>query len=120
MRGTTMSQSQRAAAVSTAVVLIAFVLAGAGIRAQGQSQASITGVVRDASGAVLSGVTVEASSPVLIERVRVASSDASGRYRVVELLPGTYTVTYTLPGFSVVRREGIELSGSLTATLDVE
>ena len=115
-----MSQSQRAVVVSTALVLLASVLAPSIVRAQGQSQASITGVVRDASGAVLPGVTVEASSPVLIEKVRVAVSDDSGRYRVVELLPGTYTVTYTLPGFSVVRREGIELSGSLTATLDVE
>src|SRR5690242_21645242 len=76
------------------------------------AQAQITGVVRDASGAVLPGVTVEAASDVLIEKVRTASTDSSGQYRVVDLRPGVYTVTFTLPGFSTVRREGIELSGN--------
>ena len=68
------------------------------------AQASITGVVRDASGAVLPGVTVEASSPVLIERSREVVTDGSGQYRIVDLRPGTYTVKYTLTGFSTVLR----------------
>ena len=88
--------------------------------AQGAVQASIAGVVRDTSGAVLPGVTIEASSPVLIEKSRTAVSDATGRYRIIGLKPGSYTVTFTLPGFNTVRREDIVLTGSLTATIDVE
>jgi hypothetical protein len=84
------------------------------------AQASITGVVRDASGAVLPGVTVEASSPVLIEKVRSATTDGSGQFRIIDLRPGTYAVSFTLPGFSVVRREGIELTGALTANVSTE
>lgn len=84
------------------------------------AQASITGVVRDTSGAVLPGVTVEAGSPALIEKVRTVVTDGTGQYRLVELPPGTYTVTFSLPGFSTVRREGIELTGSFTATVNVE
>lgn len=84
------------------------------------AQASITGVVRDASGGVLPGVTVEAASPALIEKVRTVISDGSGQYRVIDLRPGVYAVTFTLPGFGSVRREGIELSGSFTATVNVE
>src|SRR5678810_593249 len=76
------------------------------------AQASIAGVVRDASGAVLPGVTVEASSPVLIEKVRSVTTDGSGQYRIVDLRPGTYAVTFTLAGFTTVKREGIELSGA--------
>src|SRR5688572_247050 len=88
--------------------------------AQGAVQASIAGVVRDTSGAVLPGVTVEASSPVLIEKSRTAVSDDTGRYRIIALNAGSYTVTFTLAGFSSVRREGVELTGSLTATIDAE
>jgi hypothetical protein len=84
------------------------------------AQASITGVVRDASGGVLPGVTVEASSPALIEKVRVAVTDGTGQYRVENLRPGVYAVTFTLPGFSVTRQDGIELSGSFVATLNGE
>ncbi|MEQ1573681.1 MAG: carboxypeptidase-like regulatory domain-containing protein, partial [Vicinamibacterales bacterium] len=84
------------------------------------AQASITGVVRDTSGAVLPGVTVEAASPVLIEKVRSVTTDGSGLYRIVDLRPGTYSVTVTLPGFSTVRREGIELTGNFTATINAE
>src|SRR4051812_38192755 len=79
------------------------------------AQASITGIVKDASGAVLPGVLVEASSPVLIEKARSAVTDASGQYRIVDLRPGTYTVTFALTGFTTVRREGIELAGSFVA-----
>ena len=84
------------------------------------AQASITGVVKDTSGAVLPGVTVEASSPALIERVRTSVTDESGRYRIVDLRPGTYTVNFTLTGFQSVRREGVELPGSFTATVDAD
>jgi hypothetical protein len=84
------------------------------------AQASITGTIRDQSGGVLPGVTVEAASPVLIEKARVAVSDAAGRYRVVDLRPGTYVVTFTLPGFNTVRRENVVLEGSFTATVDAD
>src|SRR5256714_6946527 len=84
------------------------------------AQASITGVVKDSSGAVLPGVTVEASSPALIERTRSAVTDGSGQYRIVDLRAGTYTVTFTLQGFSTVKREDIELTGSFTATVNAE
>jgi hypothetical protein len=80
----------------------------------------LAGVVRDSSGAVLPGVTVEASSPALIEKVRVVTTDGLGQYRLVDLRPGIYAVTFTLPGFSSVRREGIELATSFTATINVE
>jgi hypothetical protein len=81
---------------------------------------SIAGVVRDASGAVLPGVTVEAASPVLIEKVRTAVSDGSGQFRITDLKPGTYVVTYTLPGFVTVKRDGVELSGDVVLTLNAD
>ncbi|MGH9256023.1 MAG: carboxypeptidase-like regulatory domain-containing protein, partial [Vicinamibacterales bacterium] len=84
------------------------------------AQAAITGVVRDASGGVLPGVTVEAASPVLIEKIRQVVTDATGQYRIVDLRPGVYAVTFELPGFSVVRREGIELSGNFVATVNAD
>src|SRR2546425_928311 len=84
------------------------------------AQASLAGTVRDASGAVLPGVTVEASSPVLIEKTRTAVSDGTGQYRIVDLRPGTYEVTFTLTGFTSVKREGIELSGSFVATINAD
>jgi hypothetical protein len=84
------------------------------------AQASITGVVRDTSGAVLPGVTVEASSPALIEKVRSVVSDGGGQYRIENLRPGAYVVTFTLPGFSTVRREGIELAGNFVATVNAD
>src|SRR6476620_6983798 len=78
---------------------------------------SITGTVRDDSGAVLPGVTVEASSPALIEKTKSAVTDGTGQYRIVDLRPGTYSLTFTLPGFSSVKRDGIELTGSQTLTI---
>ena len=81
--------------------------------------ATVTGVVTDSSGAVLPGVTVEAASPALIEKVRTTVSDGSGQYRIIDLRPGTYTVTFTLPGFTTVKRDGLELTGRrLGQTLD--
>src|SRR6266542_2312795 len=80
--------------------------------ASAYAQGSITGVVKDASGAVLPGVTVEASSPALIEKTRSAVTDGSGQYRIVDLRAGTYDVTFALTGFSTVKREAIELTGS--------
>src|SRR6187551_2696528 len=84
------------------------------------AQASITGIVKDSSGAVLPGVTVEAASPALIEKVRSAVTDGSGQYRIVDLRPGSYSVTFTLSGFNAVKREGIELTGTFTSTVNVE
>ena len=84
------------------------------------AQASITGVVKDASGAVLPGVTVEAASPALIEKVRSVVTDGAGQYRIVDLRPGAYTVTFSLPGFASVRREGIELAGTFVATINAD
>ena len=84
------------------------------------AQASITGVVRDTSGAVLPGVTVEATSPALIEKVRTVVTDATGQYRIVDLRPGTYAVTFTLPGFSTVRREGLDVAGDATFQVNSE
>jgi hypothetical protein len=85
-----------------------------------QAQATITGVVRDGSGAVLPGVTVEVASPALIEKVRTAVTDGTGQYRIQDLRPGVYTVTFSLTGFSTVRREGVELTGSFVATISAE
>jgi len=88
--------------------------------AQGTSAASISGLVTDASGAVLPGVTVEASSPVLIEKVRSAVTDERGEYRIVELRPGTYTVAFTLGGFASFKREALELPPSFNATVNAQ
>ena len=104
---------------SVRLALITF-LCLAAIPAAAYAQASITGAVRDASGAVLPGVTVEASSPALIEKVRSVVSDAQGLFRIVDLRPGPYEVTFTLPGFATVKRTGIELRAEFTATVDAE
>src|SRR5688500_15249366 len=84
------------------------------------AQATIAGTVRDTSGAVLPGVTVEAASPALIEKVRTAVTDGSGQYRIEDLRPGNYSVTFTLTGFSSVKRDNIELTGSFVATIGAE
>ena len=85
-----------------------------------QNRGGIAGVVKDSLGAVLPGVSVEASSPALIEKVRSAVTDGQGQYKIVDLRPGVYTVTFVLPGFSAVKREDIELTTSFTATVNAE
>jgi hypothetical protein len=97
------------------VVLVSLLLPSAAY-----AQAAITGVVRDASGGVLPGATVEAASSVLIEKVRSVVTDANGLYRIVDLRPGTYTVTATLQGFTTLKREGIEVSGNFVATVNLD
>jgi hypothetical protein len=84
------------------------------------AQGTLAGVVRDASGAVLPGVTVEASSPALIEKVRTTVTDGSGQYTIVDLRGGTYAVTFTLAGFATVRREGVQMAGELILTVNAE
>ena len=84
------------------------------------AQASIAGTVKDASGAALSGVLVEAASPELIEKSRPSRTDGAGQYRIVDLRPGVYAVTFTADGFAKVRHEGIELTGAFTATVNAE
>jgi len=84
------------------------------------AQSAITGVVKDTTGAAMPGVTVEASSEVLIEKVKSAISDGDGNYRIADLRPGTYNVSFTLPGFKTFRRDGLELQAEFTATINAE
>ena len=95
-----------------AAVSICLLLAPSPASAQGSS---IAGTVADSTGGVLPGVTVEARSPSLIEQVRTAITDGSGQYTIIALEPGTYAVTFSLPGFGTVIREGVELSTGFTA-----
>lgn len=94
-----------------------------GVPAVAFAQSSFTGTVKDASGAVMPGVTVEAASPVLIEGTKSDVTGANGQYRIVDLRPGTYVITFTLPGFKTVRQTGVELRvdfvGTVNATLEV-
>ena len=85
-----------------------------------QAQSSFTGVVKDTSGAVLPGVTVEAASPVLIEKTRSAVTDSTGAYRLTDLRPGMYAITFALAGFSTVKRDGVELPANFTMTINSE
>jgi hypothetical protein len=99
------------------VLIAAFVLFSS---TAAHAQASFAGAVKDASGAVLPGVTVEAASTALIEKVRSVVTDDTGQYKIVDLRPGAYSITFTLTGFSTVRREGLELTGSGTITVNAE
>lgn len=102
------------------VLPVIALLAATAAAAGAQTLGTIAGSARDASGAVLPGVSVEVASPALIEKVRLAVTDGQGLYRIVNLPPGTYTVTFTLQGFSTVRREQVEVSPSFTATIDAD
>ena len=84
------------------------------------AQSAIVGVVKDSSGAAMPGVTVEASSDVLIEKVKSAVTDGDGAYRIADLRPGKYKVTFSLTGFKTFRRDGLELPSEFTATLNAE
>ena len=106
----------RGAAASACAALV-FLLFGS---AAAFAQSGIAGVVKDTSGGVMPGVTVDAASPALIEKVRTAVTDSEGRYRLDDLRPGAYTVTFGLPGFTTVKREGIQLPTAFTATVNVE
>src|SRR5688572_23750206 len=100
--------------------VLSLLLAAVLVPVMASAQGTLTGTVRDGSGGVLPGVTVEASSPALIEKVRTVTTDGSGQYRIVELPPGTYAITFTLPGFATVKRDGIELSGTTVLTIPTE
>jgi hypothetical protein len=99
--------------------LVAFVLL---VLAPGvvYGQATLAGIARDTSGAVLPGVTVEAASPVLIEKVRTATTDDTGRYSIPDLRPGDYRVTFTLPGFRTIVREAVAISGTAVVTINAD
>ena len=102
--------------VAKCLAILAVVLLPATVLAQ----ASLTGTVRDASGAVLPGVTVEAASPALIEKTRSAVTDGTGQYRITDLRTGTYSITFTLTGFNTVKRENVELAGTQVVTIPAE
>jgi hypothetical protein len=102
------------------ILMIGALLLPVTASAQQGTASGIAGVVKDTSGAVLPGVTVEAASPALIEKVRTVVTDNEGRYSIINLRPGTYVVTFTLGGFSVLKREGIELTGGFTATVNAD
>ena len=103
-----------------ALVCVSVVVLTLSLPAAAAAQNAMAGIVRDDSGAVLPGVTVEASSPALIEKVRSTVTDGAGQYRIVDLRPGTYSVTFTLAGFSTLRRDGVELTGNATATVNAD
>ncbi len=104
--------------IRAALLIVVFVLAPAAARAQ--TLGTIAGSVKDASGAVLPGVTVEAASPALIEKVRTVTTDGAGLYRIVNLPPGAYTVKFTLPGFNTVLRDAVEVTVGVTVPIDSE
>src|SRR6266436_4591302 len=106
--------------IARLVVVSCLLLLRGAAWAQTVVNGGIAGAVKDTTGAVLPGVTVEAASPALIEKVRTVVTDGEGQYKIVDLRPGTYAVTFTLPGFSIVKRDGIELTTGFTATVNAE
>ena len=108
-----MTRSRIAILVSALACLLA-------LPATARAQSAFAGVVKDATGAVLPGVQVEAASPALIEQMRTAVTDAAGAYKIENLRPGTYVLTFTLPGFATVKKEGVELQSNFTATINAE
>src|ERR1700704_4761666 len=106
--------------IGSVIALLALLSPAPPAMAQSSTSGAIAGVVKDTSGAVLPGVTVEAASPALIEKVRTVVTDAQGNYKITDLRPGTYTVTFTLVGFAPLKREGVELSAGFTATINAD
>src|SRR5258708_1371137 len=102
------------------VSLIVALLVPSAAPAQPSTTGAIAGVVRDTTGAVLPGVTVEAASPALIEKVRSVTTDAQGNYKIVDLRPGTYSVSFSLPGFSTYKRDGLELTTGFTVAANAD
>ena len=109
-----MSKRRLAASILVAIVWLAFQPSDV------SAQSAFAGVVTDNTGAVMPGVTVEAASPVLIEKVRTVVTDGQGRYTIVDLRPGTYQITFTLTGFNTLIRDGVELPADFTATVSVQ
>src|SRR5512138_1006625 len=101
-------------------VLAALLVLSLPSAAGAQVLGTVAGSVKDASGAVLPGVTVEVASPALIEKVRSAVTDGSGQYRIVNLPPGTYSVSFSLPGFSTVKRDAVDVSVNFTANVNAD
>src|SRR5262249_1705294 len=100
---------------------VAILLVSSTALAQGTTgAAAIGGVVKDASGAVIPGVSVEAAGPALIEKARSVVTDGQGQYKIIELPPGVYSVTFSLTGFQTFKREGIELTANFTASVNAE
>lgn len=106
--------------VVTALALLLVLIVSRSASAQSGTSGSIAGLVRDTSGAVMPGVTVEAASPALIEKVRSVVTDNQGQYKILDLRPGTYSVTFTLAGFSTVRREGLILATGVTLPVNAD
>src|SRR4029079_13044022 len=102
------------------VLLLALGLVSVPRAGAAQVLGTVSGTVSDPSGAIPPGGTVEASSSALIEKVRTAVTDGAGQYRIVNLPPGNYVITFTLPGFSTVKREGIEVSPNFTSNIDAD
>src|SRR5262245_11337320 len=102
----------------TILVCGALILLPAVSRAQGTGSGTIAGTAKDASGGVLPGVTVEAAMPALIEKTRTTITDERGEYKIIELRPGTYTVTFMLTGFNTFKRDGLELTPNFTAAVN--
>src|SRR5881392_2373924 len=103
-----------------AVLVVGAALACLAVPAMARAQSAIAGVVKDASGAVLPGVTVEASSDVLIEKTRSVVTNGQGQYTIVDLRPGIYSLSFSLPGFSGLKRDRIELPANFTANINAE
>ncbi|MGE3512497.1 MAG: TonB-dependent receptor [Vicinamibacterales bacterium] len=106
--------------LANARILLLVVVGLVGLPSWSVAQSAISGQVADTSGAVLPGVTIEAASPVLIEKVRTTTTDAQGLYTLVDLRPGTYVVTFTLSGFATLRREGVQVSSNVNLPVNVE
>src|SRR5471030_3501220 len=105
---------------SRIAMMFAVALGCLALPATARAQSAFAGIVKDATGAVLPGVTVEAASPALIEKVRSVTTDASGSYKIENLRPGTYTLTFNLPGFSAAKRDGVELPSNFTSTINAD